>query len=135
MSVWENPYIITASYFAVAVVSIVIFLAIFEVVTKYNDWQEIKEGNVSVALATGGKLLGIAIILAFSIYHHDTMWSTFTWGAYGFFLQLSAYYLFEFFTPGFKVDQEIKKNNKAVGLLSFLISIGLALVIGTSISA
>ncbi|WP_245683829.1 DUF350 domain-containing protein [Vulcanibacillus modesticaldus] len=134
MSIWDNIYVLTGAYFVLAVLSIVIFLAIFEVVTKYNDWQEIKNGNISVALATGGKIVAVAIILAFSIYHNDSLWSAFIWGAFGFGLQLIAYYLFEFFTPQFKVDEEIEKDNRAVGLLSFLISIGIALVVGASIT-
>jgi len=134
MAVWENTFVLTGAFFVLAVTLVVIFLAIFEIVTKYNDWQEIKNGNISVALATGGKIVAIAIILAFSIYHNDSIWQAFLWGSYGFILQLIAYYLFEFFTPSFKVDLEIEKDNRAVGLLSFLISIGLALVIGASIS-
>lgn len=55
-------YVLTAAYFILAVVSIIIFLAIFEVVTKYDDWQEIKNGNLSVAMAIGGKIVAIAII-------------------------------------------------------------------------
>lgn len=134
MSIWENVYVLTGAYFILAVISIIVFLTIFEVVTKYNDWQEIKNGNVSVALATGGKIVAIGIILAFSIYHNDSLWGAFTWGAFGFILQLVAYYLFEFFTPKFKIDDEIEKDNRAVGLLSFFISIGLAIVVGASIT-
>ncbi len=134
MSIWDNAYVNTASYFVLAVISIVIYLAIFEIVTKYNVWQEIKKGNISVALATGGKVVGISIILAFSIYHNNTLWGAFTWGAFGFFLQLIAYYLYEFFTPRFKIDFEIENDNRAVGLLSFFISVGFALVIGVSIT-
>jgi len=133
LSIWDNMYVSTASYYVLAVVLMVVFLAIFELVTKYDDWEEIKKGNLSVALATGGKLIAIAIILAFSIYHNDSLWSAFVGGLFGFALQLLAYYLFEFFTPKFKVDEEIEKDNRAVGLLSFLISISFALVIGVSI--
>lgn len=134
MTVWDNMYVIAGAYYVLAVVSIAIFLTIFEIVTKYNDWEEIKQGNIAVALATGGKIVAIAIILAFSIYHNDSLWGAFLWGTFGFILQLLAYYLFEFFTPKFKVDVEIKNGNRAVGLLSFLISIALALVIGASIT-
>jgi len=134
MSLWENVYVLTIAHYILAVVSIAFFLAIFEIVTKYNVWQEINKGNISVAMATGGKIVGVAIILAFSIYHSDTLWKTFSWGVFGFILQLLAYYLFEFFTPQFKVDDEIGKDNRAVGLLSMFISIGLALVIGVSIT-
>lgn len=131
---WDNVYVITIANFVLAVISIVIFIAIFEIVTKYKVMEEIKKGNVSVALATGGKILAIGIILAFSIYSNDTLWQTFLWGAFGFLLQLIAYFLYEFFTPKFKVDEEIANDNRAVGLLSFSLSITFALVIGASIT-
>lgn len=131
---WDNIYVVTIAEFVLAVVSIVIFVSIFELVTKYKVMDEIKKGNLSVALATGGKIAGIGIILAFSIYSNDSLWETFVWGAFGFSLQLVAYFLFEFFTPKFKVDDEIENDNRAVGLLSFSISIAVALVIGTSIT-
>lgn len=134
MAIWDNVYVLSAAYFVLAVVAIVVFLAIFELVTKYNDWEEIKKGNLSVALATGGKILAIGIILAFSIHSNDSLWEIFVWGTYGFLLQLVVYYLFEFFTPKFKVDDEIANDNRAVGLISFIISISLALVIGVSIT-
>ncbi len=134
MSIWDNVYVMSAAYFILAFISIIIFLAIFELVTKYNDWEEIKKGNVSVALATSGKLLAIGIILAFSIKSNDSLWEIFIWGSYGFLLQLISYYLFEFFTPTFKVDEEIAKDNRAVGLLSFMVSITVSIIIGASIT-
>jgi putative membrane protein len=37
-------------------------------------------------------------------------------------------------TPGFKIDEEIQKDNRAVGFLSMIISIALSFVIGAGIS-
>jgi len=101
---------------------------------QYKDWTEIKNGNFSVALATGGKILGIGIILSYAITSNDSLWQTFIWGVYGVFLQLITYYIFEFFTPWFKVDDEIAKDNRAVAALSFLVSITIAFVVGASIT-
>lgn len=52
---WRYPIIETAGYFSVVVLCLVVSMALFEVVTKYKNWEEIKKGNVAVALATGGK--------------------------------------------------------------------------------
>ena len=46
------------------------------------------------------------------------------WGLFGFILLIFAYLLFEFFTPRFKVDEEIEKDNRSVGFISFTISVG-----------
>ncbi|MFS1514360.1 DUF350 domain-containing protein [Chengkuizengella sp. SCS-71B] len=116
------------------IISILISLFIFELVTRYKNWEQIQKGNLSVALATGGKIFGIANIFRFSIEHNDSLWEAIQWGAFGFFLLLIAYFVFEFMTPKFNVDKEIEKDNRAVGLLSLLISVGTSFVIGASIT-
>lgn len=132
-SFWSNPFIETAAYYSVAVIALIMALAVFELVTRYHNWREIKNGNVAVALATGGKIFGIGNVFHYSIAHNDTMWEALIWSVYGFILLLVAYFLFEFLTPAFKVDEEIQKDNRAVGLLSMVISVALSFVIGASI--
>jgi putative membrane protein len=130
----NNPYIGTLAYFSVAVVALVVFLTIFNLVTRYNDWEEIKKGNVSVALAAGGKIFGICNLFRFSILNNDTILHSLLWASYGFVLLLVSYFLFELVTPLFKVDVEIQKDNKAVGLLSMMISISISYVIGACVT-
>ncbi|MBL5766278.1 DUF350 domain-containing protein [Heyndrickxia sporothermodurans] len=131
---WENPFVLTAGYYSVVVLCMVVFLVIFEIVTKYRNWEEIKKGNVAVAMATGGKIFGIANIFRYSIQHHDSLFVMIGWGFYGFLLLLIGYFIYEFLTPKFKIDVEIEKDNRAVGLISMIISIGLSFVVGESIS-
>jgi len=131
---WENEFVKTAGYFSVVILCMVVFLAVFELVTKYRNWEEIKNGNLAVAMATGGKIFGIANIFRHSIMHNDTLLTMISWGVYGFFLLLVAYFIFEFLTPKFNVDEEIKNNNKAVGFISMIISIGLSFIIGAGLS-
>jgi putative membrane protein len=133
MALLKYPFILTTAYFTAAILSIIIFLAVFEAVTKYDDWEEIKKGNVSVAMATGGKIFGVSNIFRFSIEHNETIGQALMWGGFGFLLLLAAYFIFEFMTPRFKVDEEIAQDNRAVGLLSMIISVGLSYVIGASI--
>lgn len=130
----SNPYVGTLAFFAVAVVALVVFLTLFEMVTTYNDWAEIKAGNLSVAMATGGKIFGICNLFRFAILNNDTMIRSLIWAGYGFVLLLVAYFIFEFLTPYFKIDDEIKKDNRAVGLLSMMISISLSYVIGACVT-
>ncbi len=129
----QNTFVETAANFSVAVLSLIVFLAVFETITPYKNWEEIKNGNIAVALATGGKLFGVANILRFSIEHNDSVLTMVTWGAYGFFLLVFSYLMFEFLTPMFKVDDEIAADNRAVGFISFIISTGLSFVIGAGI--
>ncbi|OIU70782.1 DUF350 domain-containing protein [Rossellomorea aquimaris] len=131
---WENEYIQTAGNYSVVILCLILFLTIFELVTKYKNWEEIKKGNLAVAMATGGKILGIANIFRYSIQQNDSVLTTIGWGFFGFFLLLIGYFIYEFLTPKFKIDEEIEKDNRAVGFISLVISVGLSYVIGAGIS-
>ncbi|MFC7783045.1 DUF350 domain-containing protein [Rossellomorea sp. GCM10028870] len=131
---WENEFVQTAGNYSVVILCLILFLAIFELVTKYRNWEEIKKGNMAVAMATGGKIFGIANIFRHSISHNDTILTTIGWGVFGFFLLLIGYFIYEFLTPKFKIDEEIANDNRAVGFISLVISVGLSYVIGAGIS-
>jgi putative membrane protein len=131
---WENEYIQIAAYYSVVILCLVVFLAIFEMVTKYKNWEEIKKGNVAVAMATGGKIFGVANIFRYTIEQNNSLLSMVGWGIYGFLLLLVGYFIFEFLTPKFKIDEEIQNDNRAVGLISMVISICLSIVIGAGIT-
>ncbi|MBM7660609.1 putative membrane protein [Bacillus mesophilus] len=130
---WENVYIQTAAYYSVAVLCAVLFLTILELVTKYKNLEQIQQGNLAVAMATGGKIFGIANIFRYSIENHDTLFTMIGWGVFGFVLLLIGYFIFEFLTPKFRIDEEIEKDNRAVGFISMMISIGLSFVVGAGI--
>jgi len=121
------------AYFSVGILALIVFLSVFEWVTKYDGWQEIGKGNMAAAMATGGKIFGICNIFRFSIEANDTIYESILWSAIGFVLLIVAYFLFEFFTPVFKVDDEIGKDNRAVGLLSLVLSVSLSYIIGAAV--
>ncbi|MFD1206537.1 MULTISPECIES: DUF350 domain-containing protein [Sporosarcina] len=131
---WSHPLVETAGYFSVAILCLVVSMVLFEIVTKYGNWEEIRKGNISVAMATGGKIFGVANIFRYSILQHNTLPQMIGWGLFGFTLLIIAYLLFEFFTPKFNIDTEIENDNRAVGFISLTISVGLSYVIGASIS-
>ncbi|MFY0757350.1 DUF350 domain-containing protein [Metabacillus dongyingensis] len=130
---WENEFVQTAAYYSVVILCIVVFLTIFELVTKYNNWEEIQKGNLAVAMTTGGKIFGIANVFRFSIGQHDTLLEMIGWGMFGFILLLLGYFIYEFLTPKFRIDDEIQNDNRAVGFISMVISVGLSYVIGAGI--
>lgn len=130
----DNPYIETLAFFSVAVLALIVFLSAFELVTKYKDWEEIKKGNLSVAMALGGKIFGICNIFRFAILNNDTILDSLVWAGFGFLLLVTAYFIYEFMTPIFKIDEEIAKDNRAVGLISMLLSISLSYVIGACVT-
>lgn len=130
---WDNNYIQIAAYYSVVILCIIVFLSVFELVTKYKNWEEIKKGNMAVAMATGGKIFGIVNIFRYSIMQNDSLIMMIGWGIYGFVLLIVGYFIYEFLTPKFKIDEEIQNDNHAVGFISMVISIGLSFVIGAGI--
>lgn len=134
MNFWQHPLVETAGYFSVVVLCLILTMVLFEIVTKYKNWQEIQKGNLAVAMATGGKIFGVANIFRYSIDNHNSLPEMIGWGLYGFALLIVAYFLFEFLTPKFNIDREIENDNRSVGFISLSISVGLSFVIGASIS-
>jgi putative membrane protein len=131
---WNHPLVESAGYFSVVVLCLIVSMVLFELVTKYKNWEEIRKGNVAVALATGGKIFGVSNIFRYSIEQHNSLPQMIGWGLFGFILLIFAYLLFEFLTPKFNIDKEIESDNRAVGFISLTISVGLSFVIGASIS-
>lgn len=52
---WDHIIVITVARYSIVVICTFVFLAVFELVTSYKNWEEIRNGNVAVALATGGE--------------------------------------------------------------------------------
>ncbi|MEH7637502.1 DUF350 domain-containing protein [Bacillus velezensis] len=130
---WENELVEIAAYYSVAVLCLVIFLTVFELVTSYKNWVEIQKGNLAVAMATGGKILGIANVFQHSIAQHNSLLQMIGWGVYGFIMLLISYFIIQFLTHRFKIDKEFEKDNRAVGFISFVISVGLSFVVAAGI--
>ncbi|ACT00066.1 DUF350 domain-containing protein [Paenibacillus sp. JDR-2] len=129
----SNSYAASLVYVSLVVLSLIVFLSVFELVTRYNCWKEIKNGNLAVAMATSGKIFGICNIFRFSIEAKVSVYESLIWGIFGFIILLAAYFLFEFLTPVFKIDNEIAKDNRAVGFIAMIISISLSYVIGATV--
>ncbi|MGY4690882.1 DUF350 domain-containing protein [Salibacterium sp. K-3] len=112
-----------------------IFIAafLFEKVTKFKDREEIKAGNVSVALSLAGKIYALGYIMKVSGENAYNLVEALSWGVIGFVFLIIGYFLFEFLTPSFKVDEELAKDNKAVGIMSLAISVVIAHAVAIAI--
>ncbi|WP_435921089.1 DUF350 domain-containing protein [Paenibacillus sp. DYY-L-2] len=108
-------------------------MVIFSWMTPYKDMEELKNGNKAAALAMGGKFLGTAIILGVAAYTNTSIWFMMLWFAVGYVCLIAAYWIFELFTPGFKVSDQLKQGNVAVGILLCLVFIGTAFAISSLI--
>ncbi|KEO83854.1 membrane protein [Tumebacillus flagellatus] len=119
-------------------------LLVFAFTTPYKEFKLIADGsktddpqkvNAGKAAANdlGGKVIGLAIVMASAIYHSVSLVDLVIWGVIGTVFQVGVFYLFELFTP-FKVIAEIPKGNVAVGIFSSRLSIATGLLMAALIS-
>lgn len=129
-----NPYLATAVSFLIAVAALGVGILIFGMITRYQDWEEIKRGNIAVALAIGGLIIGLANIIRFAITSNTTPVEVIIWSGVGIVGLLLGWWLFDLFTPKFKTDDELCADNRAVGVVVFCIFIAISYIVGASIS-
>lgn len=108
-------------------------MVVFNWMTPYRDMEELKKGNVAVALALGGKFLGTAIILGVSAFTNTSIMHMILWFAVGYVCLVASYWIFELVTPGFNISDQLKKGNVAVGTLLCLVFIGMAFAVSSLI--
>lgn len=129
-----NPYLATGICYLLGLVVVAVGLAIFAMITEYQDLQEIANGNVSVGLATGGLILSLANLMRFAILSNSHIWGVLIWGAVGILCMVFGWILFEKLTPSFRIDEELKKDNRAVGIMVFTVFMAISYIVGASIS-
>jgi len=106
---------------------------VFSLMTPYRDMEEINKGNVAVGITMGGKFVATAIVLAIAAYTNSSIWHMSLWFAVGYVCLIAAYWVFDWLTPGFKLSDQLKQGNVAVGTLLAAVYIGMALTIGSLI--
>lgn len=116
---------------ALAIGFVGVFL--FAKATRFDDLREIGKGNVAAALATGGQVLGLAIVMHAAISHGDSYLGVLAWGGLGFLLQVGGYLLFDLLTA-WRTDHQIAHGNAAVGTLVATATVAIALLVAAAIS-
>ncbi|MEK3687829.1 DUF350 domain-containing protein [Paenibacillus sp. FSL R10-2736] len=111
----------------------VLGMVIFTLMTPFKDMEELKKGNVAVSLAFGGKFLATAIILGVAAYTNTSIWFMMLWFAVGYVCLVASYWIFELFTPGFRISEQLQKGNVAVGVTLCMVFIGTAFAVSSLI--
>lgn len=108
-------------------------MAIFMLMTPFKDMEELRKGNVAVALALGGKFVSTAIILGVAAFTNTSIWFMMLWFAVGYLCLIAAYWIFELVTPGFRISEHLQKGNVAVGVMLCMVFIGTAFAVSSLI--
>jgi putative membrane protein len=131
-------------YLGVTLPILAIGIGIFMLVTPYKEYAIIREGASAkdpqkmaaakaVAHDLGGKMIGLAIVMASAVYNAVGLADLLVWGIIGIVFQVIIFYLFELITP-FKVVEEIPKGNVAVAIFTSRLSIATGLLMAALIS-
>ncbi|MEL3955943.1 DUF350 domain-containing protein [Caldifermentibacillus hisashii] len=125
-----NLYVNFLIYLGVALLLLLIGMILFEKsTTKINEFQLIREKNISAALSLGGKLIGLAFVLGSSIENSISLLDMVIWGAIGIVAQIITFIIAELVTIRFSINQAIKEDNRAVGVILFTLSISVGWVV------
>jgi len=108
----------------------------FKIMALGDDWENPQKVAAAKAVAfdLGGKVLGVAILLASAIYHSVDLLDMTVWTLTGTIFLIIVYWLFELLTPTIKVRREIPNGNVAVGFFSFCLSIATGILMASLIS-
>lgn len=119
-------------WFAAAMPNLVVQLWVtFKLTADFDELKEIFEhNNIAVALAVGGQIIGLVLIMTASILFNTSIpqMLLFTW--LGWLLQIATFIILEKLTPRYKVTTLLKEGQVATGLMVGIIFVALGLFVG-----
>ena len=128
MTAWLNEFGIGISahllYFALSIILIAVFIAVYTAITPYREVALIREGNQAAAVSLGGAVLGFALPLAQSVAQSGDLEDMLTWSAVALVAQLAAYAVTRLLLPHLPGDIKEGKLAPAIFLAALSIAIG-----------
>lgn len=109
-------------YFALAVVFVVVYLAIYVRVTPYRELALIREGSAAAAASLSGSLLGFVLPLASAVIHSVNALDMAVWAAVALVVQIVVYLVVRTLLPG--IVRHIPEGRVGAGV--FLGAVSLA---------
>ncbi|MEW8986991.1 MAG: DUF350 domain-containing protein, partial [Bacillus sp. (in: firmicutes)] len=117
-------------YLLVSLGLLLVGVFLFEIsTTKVREFQLIAQKNVTAALSLGGKVVGLAIVLGSAAENSLDLLDMAVWGAVGIIAQIICFILAEVLTIRFSIENAIKEDNRAVGVMLFSLSLAVGWVV------
>jgi putative membrane protein len=114
-----------AAYFALAVVLLGVFLAIYLWMTPFPEIQLIREGNTAASASLSGAVIGFVLPLASAVENSESLIDMLVWALVALLVQLLAYFLVHRLLPHLPRDVADGKLASGVFLAATAISFGL----------
>lgn len=115
-----------ASFFLGALVLLSAFVGLYMLVTPYNEFKLIREGNEAAAFSLGGALIGFALPLAFSVAVNHSLLAMLAWGVVAGGVQLLVFIGARIVLP--QINENISQGRLASGIFLALLSIAVGII-------
>ena len=121
-----HPAVTYLIYIVSALVMLGVFTAVYTAVTRYKEFDLVREGNIAAAMSYGGALVGFSLTLASSIAIHASFVMFLVWGVAAMVVQIVVYVAVANAIRG--MNDAIVENNIAMGGLLGAISLAAGIV-------
>lgn len=115
-----------ATYFAAAFAIVAVFLAIYALVTPYNELSLIRQGNAAAAVSLGGALLGMALPVAVAVAVSHNLATMLGWGIVACVIQLLVFVIARLALP--HIAEDVPQGKLAAGIFLASLSIGVGII-------
>ena len=131
----QNPYAYLAflAYFLGGLSLLLAFMFIYVRLTPYKEYDLIRNGNKTAALALAGNVIGYAVVLHTAIANSVGWLDMVLWGAIGLITQYIAYQIIKRLVI-MRWTQHVENDNVAAGILAAAISIAIGLLNAASMT-
>ncbi|HRE18134.1 MAG TPA: DUF350 domain-containing protein [Rhodocyclaceae bacterium] len=120
-----------ALYFVVAIAILTAFLAVYALITPYNEMTLICAGNTAAAASLSGTVIGIALPVAMAIVASHNVYAMLAWGLVACVVQLLVFVVARVAMPSLAHD--IPAGKVSVGIFLAALSIGVGILNAASI--
>ncbi|WP_144654884.1 DUF350 domain-containing protein [Achromobacter dolens] len=121
-----HPAVTYLIYIVSALVMLGIFTAVYTTVTRYKEFELIRQGNIAAVLSYSGALVGFSFTLCSSIAIHASFVMFLVWGVAAMVVQLVVYAVVSRAIQG--LHEAVEENNIAMGGLIGSISLAAGVV-------
>jgi putative membrane protein len=107
-------------------------LVLFDILTPFKIFDEVQNGNEAVAWLVTGFLVSTGIVLGDAFNDHLVWTQAMATAGISMLLNILGYYLWEWVTPRWSLNQAIKNGSTAAAKVCFGIFIAVGLVVAGS---
>ena len=113
------------AYFAIAIVAVAVFVAVYVTVTPHHEFRLIREGNTAAAISLGGAILGYTVPLAKAVSQSESIADMLLWSGVALVAQLGAYGVTRLVLPQLSSHVDEGRTASGVFLAATAVAIGL----------